>query len=561
LAGTLAPEATAPARLTRLPAPVLVAGVLAVAALLTALVYWPTLGYGFYYDDYHFVRPYSAHEVRASFRGPWDASGIETAYYRPLTICLYAARFAVLGLNATAYHALSLLLFVGATALFAMFAAQATGSRVAALVGATVFAVHPGLAYSAVAWVTNQMHLAMLIVILAALLWWFHVRRETALWWMPLLLLQAAAMLLKEDGVMLAPAVVVLHTLRKHIAERDLPRVPVVFAAAAAVLIAGLLAARGAALHDVPAHRLPSFDQAWTNWTRAFEGAFRLQPATRPWQPGASWFVTILPIVALAAWRRLTPGVRFALVSGLSLGLLFALPFAFIVKAEQLHVVVAGAALLVTAAATGVLHLLGTRRAIACTAAAAMLGGVASMAIVTRDITRDFEPFGEIVRRTDGIVQEWAAVPAELRDYLASKDTGRPDPNPAALATVAFGLGARETSPDGVVLRWMTGPSADIFVKRGARLVTIPFRHEMGAFQEPAHVRWEADGHDVTDDIVADGRWRRVDVALRQRVSLGPGGMHRIRVHLDHAWIPANVIPGSSDRRTLGLQIGAIAVR
>jgi len=37
--------------------------------------------------------------------------------------------------------------------------------------------------------------------------------------------------------------------------------------------------------------------------------------------------------------------------------------------------------------------------------------------------------------------------------------------------------------------------------------------------------------------------------------------MHRIRVSIDHAWVPAKIIPGSGDGRTLGLQIGVIETR
>jgi hypothetical protein len=99
--------------------------------------------YGFYYDDYHFVRPYPAHEVRAAFHGPWDASGIETPYYRPLTICVYAARFAVLGLNAPAYHVLSLMLFVAAGgAVRGAGDADHGNAPARRVVGAAVFAVH-----------------------------------------------------------------------------------------------------------------------------------------------------------------------------------------------------------------------------------------------------------------------------------------------------------------------------------------------------------------------------------------------------------------------------------
>ena len=64
------------------------------AGVLTWLVHGITIGYGFHYDDYHFVHPYSRTDVLAAFHGPWDPAGIETGYFRPLTICLYAARFA-----------------------------------------------------------------------------------------------------------------------------------------------------------------------------------------------------------------------------------------------------------------------------------------------------------------------------------------------------------------------------------------------------------------------------------------------------------------------------------
>src|SRR5262249_23651639 len=199
---------------------------LAVSAVLTFVLYAPTLGYGFYYDDYHFVRPYTTQEVLRAFHGPWDASGIETAYYRPLTICLYAERFAVLGLNARAYHAASLSLFVVAATLFAVFVAEISGTALAGLIAATAFVVHPGMPYSAVAWITNQMHLAELIVVLAALIWWFQVRSRGPWWWIPLVAFQAAAFMIKEDGIMLIPTIVALHILRKYIAERDLPHVP-----------------------------------------------------------------------------------------------------------------------------------------------------------------------------------------------------------------------------------------------------------------------------------------------------------------------------------------------
>src|SRR5262249_23462477 len=292
-------------------------------------------------------------------------SGIETAYYRPLTICLYAERFAVLGLNARANHAASLLLFVVAATLFAVFVAEISGTALAGLIAATAFVVHPGMPYSAVAWVTNQMHLADLIVVLAALISCFQVRSPGPWWWIPLVVFQAGAFMIKEDGVMLIPTIVALHILRKYIAERDLPHAPWAFLLAASMTGVVLLFVRSSALAGVPPHRLPSFDQALTNWTRAFNGAFRLVPAKRPWQSTASWCATLAPLAAIACWRLLSRPVRFALAAGVALALLFELPFAYIVKPEQLHVVATGAALTLTAAITGLLQAASRWRVVA----------------------------------------------------------------------------------------------------------------------------------------------------------------------------------------------------
>jgi len=192
--------------------------------------------------------------------------------------------------------------------------------------------------------------------------------------------------------------------------------------------------------------------------------------------------------------------------------------------------------------------------------------GLFVMSSVARNITRDFEPFGPIVLGTDRIVQEWAAVPAEIRDYLASKgEPGARDrvaANPVdAVPLTAFGLHGRETAPDGTPLQWMSRAIVDIFVARGTRLVTIPLRHEIGAFREPAHVRVIADGQLVSEDDFRDGSWHSMNVNLRPRRSSRWKQMHHVRLEIDHAWIPADVIPGSQDRRPLGLQVGVITAR
>src|SRR5262249_59850488 len=111
-----------------------------IAGALTAALYRDTLRDGFYYDDYHFVRPHALTEVVHAFRGPWDATGIEVPFYRPLTVAYFALRFEALGYNAVAYHALSLSLFALAAALIATFVyAATTRDLLAALAPVAVF--------------------------------------------------------------------------------------------------------------------------------------------------------------------------------------------------------------------------------------------------------------------------------------------------------------------------------------------------------------------------------------------------------------------------------------
>ena len=537
-------------------------GVLVAAA--TIGMYGSTLGYGFHYDDYHFVRPYPAAEIGASFHGPWDPAGIEVPFYRPLTIVLYAVRFHYFGVNASAYHGLSLGMFGAAAWLFGMLAWRLSSHASVGLLAAAFFVLHPSMPYAAVAWVTNQMHLLQLLVVFAALHWWALVRARPAAWWMPLLAFEVAALMVKEDGVMLVPVILVLHALRRRIAEPDLPRAPLAFVLAAAGVGAAFLAFRSHALGGIGGYHLSTIGHAWQNYRRGLETVFALQPARRPWQLEASWFVALLPVVALAGWRWISPRVRFGIVAALAAGALFNLPFIFVVKVQQLHLVAAAAAALLASSTAGLWQIASSRWLRPLTVGL-IAAGLLLLAAVARDITRDFDPFGRIVRTTDDVVREWAAVPEELRAYLGRKTLPGAaltlPANPAdTLETVGFGLHGWEGAPPHRY-RWMSGPVAEIDVTATARRIVMPIRHEAGAFQEPAHLTVEVDGRTLDTIEMRTGDWHISDLTLRPADVPRLRRMHRVVLYLDHAWVPARIIEGSGDERTLGVQIGELEVR
>ena len=543
-------------------------GILAVVTAGAAgalLLYFPTLGYGFHYDDYAFIRPYSRGEVIASFFGSWDHSGIMVPFYRPLTVVMHWARFEAFGLNAVAHHWAGLIVFALCGALSGVAARQMSGASLAGVLAALFFVTHPAMTYGQAVWITNQMHLLESLIVLTALIWWHAVARRGGAWWLPLLVLGAAAFLVKEDGIMLLPAILALHWLRRRIAEPDLPAAPRSVVVAAAVLVCAMVLIRQQALGQLGGYGPPTLERAWQHFSAGLIRVFRLVPADRPWQPAASWFATLLPLAGVVAWPRASPRARFVLAAGAAVALAFNAPFIFVTKVEQMHLVALGAVLVLTGSAWTIVTALRSR-ALQAGALAVALAGVLLFALVARDISTDFEPYGPIVRHQDRGVQGWAAVAADLREYLrlktAPETAGRISPNPVdVVRSVAFGFHPPETSAQGIVYRWMSQPRAEIHVMSSARSIVIPIRHDAGAFQEPTRAVIESDGTRIDSLDLRDAEWHVSQVPFRSRDLPLFARMHRIVIAIPHAWVPARTIPGSNDERTLGLQIGALEIR
>lgn len=69
--------------------------------------------YGFYWDDYHIARPWTANQLTNVFVGTWDPLHFEPEYYRPITAVSFALDYTLWGLNAFGYHLTNLLLEIG----------------------------------------------------------------------------------------------------------------------------------------------------------------------------------------------------------------------------------------------------------------------------------------------------------------------------------------------------------------------------------------------------------------------------------------------------------------
>jgi O-antigen ligase len=160
---------------------------------------------------------------------------------------------------------------------------------------------------------------------------------------------------------------------------------------------------------------------------------------------------------------------------------------------------------------------------------------------------------GTLLRRLSGL--KWPmvllfgglliiSVPFRAEQELASVDRTR----------VSHGLFDGGTDPDGTSFRW-SGPQVTILVNADASSIAIPLRSALpsGELQE---VEIRVDGR-LVNRVTVGPHWRQLRTVLRAHSSSGP---RRIDLLIFPSWIPAEVIPGSDDRRVLGVKVGEIQV-
>ena len=153
---------------------------LAMAVLITVsfIMYAPSLGGDFIIDDIPQVRdnPYIRHisDIPRYFtKGLWENSALEITTekrYLPMTLVPMLLNYQVWGKNPFGYHLFLLLLhLVNALLVYVLIRKIASGSAMAATVGAAVFALHPAKVGS-VAWIIGGVEPLVAFFLLGAML-------------------------------------------------------------------------------------------------------------------------------------------------------------------------------------------------------------------------------------------------------------------------------------------------------------------------------------------------------------------------------------------------------
>ena len=124
-------------------------------AATVGILYLPTLGYGFVYDDFAFARPWSWRELLSTFAGSWDPSGLSTEYFRPVTSATLALDYGIWGAWPPGFHLTNLVLHALLGWLVLRLLSLLGLSPLASLCGALAWCAHP-LGACAVSWANQR---------------------------------------------------------------------------------------------------------------------------------------------------------------------------------------------------------------------------------------------------------------------------------------------------------------------------------------------------------------------------------------------------------------------
>ncbi|MGB9489529.1 MAG: glycosyltransferase family 39 protein, partial [Terriglobales bacterium] len=177
---------------------------------LAILVYVMALRYPFIYDDigqvlknpsiqsWQNLPQYFTHNV-------WSHLNAVSNYYRPLFLLWMLLNFSLFGTNPAGWHAASILLHAGATALVYLLARRDLKDNAAAGFCAAIFAVHP-IHVECVTWISGVTEPLLAVLFLGCVLCYRRwLDGSDRRWYTASLVLCALALLSKETAVIIVP--------------------------------------------------------------------------------------------------------------------------------------------------------------------------------------------------------------------------------------------------------------------------------------------------------------------------------------------------------------------
>jgi hypothetical protein len=119
---------------------------------------------------------------------------------------------------------------------------------------------------------------------------------------------------------------------------------------------------------------------------------------------------------------------------------------------------------------------------------------------------------------------------------------------------ISYGFYEWHTDADGTRWRW-SGAKATLFVDARARIVDMPLSGQASAQARTIVEIW-IDGR-LANRVSVGPDWQRLRTLLPPADSIDP---HRIDLIVSPTWVPADVLPGSQERRVHGVRVGHVTI-
>jgi hypothetical protein len=511
---------------------------LALAAALVVPLYWPTLRYDLFQDDFLLLRPWVPDHLVASWFGGWYVAE-HRDFYRPFAILLYKAMFDPFGLNTRALHILPLVTIAVVAWMLGRFVRRETGSWSLATMATVLCVVHPTSTVAVGPWLANQYQGLISAALLASLLWWQTARTRPWPWSLPLLVPIIIGAFTKETGLII-PAVLVAIAVARGWWTRDLAPPPRWFIVAGLVVFAVLNLWRLWALGGVGGG--DDF-LLQLNGMRYYDGwsVTLFNPVSLAW-PLWKWSFAAMTalLVVGGAWallRRERGAAAILVLTGAMILAFAALPTSLVFSRDRLTPHVIGAVLLMTGGfAVAQQYLVGRARAWLVAGTLVLVG---SATMLTQQAILRFGPCqsGQL-SDPESLLNEPRSAPPELIRWLGvigsqpcSLETHTPFFRAASRITwdVIEHNGERPVHERLHV--WTRRQVVALLDARGTAVI-IEVRHPAATPSAPVVMHVVADGTPETQVVLATPEWTRVTVPLTRTWLTWTRQMHRLTMEL-----------------------------
>jgi hypothetical protein len=512
---------------------------LALAVLCVAPLYWPSLSFDLFQDDYLLLRPYRPEHLWSMLTGPWIDG--YTEFYRPITVLSYKAMVYLFGLNTRALHIIPFFTVTLVVWLTGVFVRRETGSTIAAATAIIIAAVHPLTTVAIGPWLSNQYQGWICVLLLLTLIAWQNCQRLHWRAWWPLWMASVLAALMKEPGLMV-PLIIVGYHAARAAWLRDVRWPPWGAVASAVGLFTVLNLWRWFTLGGLGGYgtsRTPL--GVFLNSLKTPYFVFVQPRADLPWSAGFA--IVSIGLAALALWtlyaHRDRPESRLVL-AGAVIFCAASIPTLQIMTADRAIPHQIGAILMLTGGAWTLTRLVRSRVALAAMAAVSLAVTIP----LSASALQDFNPcHGRVL--ADRLSFEASVAPPEMLRWQALRivpcDPATHVPFYRTTSRITWGVREEGTSAESRVHRWTT-TNVRAFLDQRAVAVRIRLQHPDASPTHPIAVEVRTNRTPGVRITLTSPAWHAVTVPLTANWNVWLRQMHRLELRADASALPGLIM-------------------